>query len=422
MSVLGIGGRRFAAGLYWLERGNAASVARSARAFGRPWHVHWGEQTGYAADEEEPGSCPSLAASLQAQIGAQFWMALVEADDGRLALVKARDGAMLADGDEVFPDRAAALEAFERSRDVGWSLYATPGLVEGEVPGRSPVSEIDPSALADDPAMRLVAAPLARLSLPKVGRFLALAVVVAGAAVMWSYRENVWRLVAGPEPVAETKQIPVEPPVTAALDSGALIAGCRQALIDYPPYLPAWRTERVTCEGRFADVALIAARPELEDRAVLVVRWRLETGRPESLHRRIAEAHLSDWYAASVTGARAWAVMPLEPVLRLSAATGERPGTPPSLLEFRREVDRRFGARGTRIEYPGQSADGIEVRIATRRPPARLADAVAAVPGLELVRLARDGGGEWRLDGRRLSPVSIPRSRFEELTGSPENV
>ena len=114
--------------------------------------------------------------------------------------------------------------------------------------------------------------------------------------------------------------------------------------------------------------------------------------------------------------------MPLEPVLRLSAATGERPGTPPSLLEFRREVDRRFGARGTRIEYPGQSADGIEVRIATRRPPARLADAVAAVPGLELVRLARDGGGEWRLDGRRLSPVSIPRSRFEELTGSPENV
>ena len=75
---------------------------------------------------------------------------------------------------------------------------------------------------------------------------------------------------------------------------------CRQALIDNPPYLPAWRTGQVSCEGRFADIALIAARPELEDRAVLVVRWRLETGRPEPLHRRIAEAHLSDWYAASV--------------------------------------------------------------------------------------------------------------------------
>ena len=412
MSVLGIGGRRFAAGLYWLERGNAASVARSARAFGRPWHVHWGEQTGYAADEEKPDSCPSLAASLQAHIAGPFWMALVEATDGRLALVKARDGAMLADGDEVFADRAPALEAFERSRDVGWALHATPGLVEGEVAG------IDASALEDDPAMRLAAAPLARLSLPKVGRFLALAALVAGAAVMWSYRENVWRLVTGPEPVAET-EVPVEPPVTAALDAGVLIAGCRQALIDHPPYLPAWRTERVSCEGRFADMALVGVRPELEGRAVLVVRWRLETGRPEPLHRRIAEAHLSDWYAASVAGGRAWAVAPLEPALRLTT------DAPPSLLEFREAVDRQFGARGTRIEYPGQSADGIEVRIATRRPPAALAEAVAAVPGLELVRLAQDAAGEWRLEGRRVSPVSIPKSRFEELakpaTGSPDH-
>ena len=402
MSVLSIDGRRFAAGFYWLERGNAASVARSARAFGRPWHVHWGEQTGYAADEEEPGSCPSLAASLQAQIAAPFWMALVEATDGRLALVKARDGAILADGDEVFADRVSALEAFERARDVGWALHATPGLVEGEV------SEIDPSALADDPAMRLVAAPLARLSLPKVGRFLALVALVAGAAVMWSYREDVWRLVTGPEPVAET-EVPVEPPVTAALDSGALIAGCRKALTEYPPYMPAWRTERVSCEGRFADMALTAARPELEDRAVLVVRWRLETGRSEPLHRRIAEMHLSDWYAASVIGTRAWAVAPLEPVLRLTT------DAPPSLLEFREAVDRQLGVRGTRIEYPGQSTDGIEVRIATRRPPAALAEAVAAVPGLELVRLARDVTGEWRLEGRRVSPLSIPKSRFEEL-------
>ena len=155
------------------------------------------------------------------------------------------------------------------------------------------MSEIDPSALADDPAMRLAAAPLARLSLPKVGRFLALAAVVAGAAVMWSYRESLWHLVAGPEPVAEA-EVPVEPPMTAALDAGVLIAGCRAALIDHPPYMPAWRTERVSCEGRFADTVLTAVRPELEDRAVLVVRWRLETGRSEPLHRRIAEAHLSD--------------------------------------------------------------------------------------------------------------------------------
>ena len=336
-------------------------------------------------------------------------MALVEATDGRFALVKARDGAILADGDEVFPDRASALEAFARSRDVGWALHATPGLVEGDV------SEIDPLALPADPTMHLAAAPLARLSLPKVGRFLALAAAMAGTAVLWTQREALWRLVAGPELVAETEQVPVEPPVTAALDTGALIAACRRALLEKPPYLPAWRTERISCEGRFADAALTAVRPELEDRAVLVVRWRLETGRPEPLHRRIAETHLSDWYAASVTGGRAWAVMPLEPVLQLTTAD------PPPFLDFRAAVDRRLGMRGTRIEYLQRAADGVEVRIATRRPPARLTDAVAQVPGLELLRLTRDAGGEWLLEGRRVSPVSIPRERFEELTGRPDH-
>ena len=404
MSVLGIGGRRFAAGLYWLERGNAASVARNARAFRRPWHVQWGGQTGYAADGEEPQGCPSLAASLQAHIGTPSWMALVEADDGRVALVKARDGSILADGDEVFADKAPALAAFERVRASGWSLHATAGLVDGEV------AEIDPASLADDPAMRLAAVPLSWVSLPKAGRFLALAVVVAGAALAWTQREALWRLVAGPEPVAEAEQVPVDPPVTVALDAAALIAGCRQALEDHPPYMPGWETERISCEGRFGDPALIAARPELDGRAVLVARWRLDTGRPAPLHRRIAEAHLSRWYAAQVAGAAAWAVVPLSPVLRLSDASA------PSLLEFRDAVDRRFGTRATRIEYPGR-ADGIEVLIAFRRPLAALAAAIAAVPGLELVRLARIAG-EWRLEGRRVSPVSMPRARFDQVTQS----
>ena len=402
MSVLTVGGRRFAAGLYWLERGGAASVARNARAFKRPWHVHWDGQTGYAADEESPKDCPSLAASLQAHIALPSWMALVEADDGRLALVKARDGAFLADGDEVFSERASALDAFERGRDAGWALHASPGLVDGDV------TEIDPASLSDDPAMRLAAAPLSIPGLPKVGRFMALAVIVAGAAFVWMERETLWRLVSGPERVVEAEQEPVEPPVTAALDAGALIAGCRQALMAYPPYMPAWRTERVSCEGRFGDLALVGVRPELEDRAVLTVRWRLGSGRPEPLHRRIAETHLSGWYAASVGGDRAWAAMPLAPVLRLSD------DIPPSLLEFRETVDRQFGARATRIEYPAQG-DGIEVRIETGSTPFGLADAVAAVPGLELVRLVRDGAGEWLLEGRRVSPISMPRERFEQV-------
>ena len=409
MSVLAVGGQRFAAGLFWLERGGTAAVARNARAFGRPWHIHWGEQTGYAADEEAPAGCPSLAASLQAHIGAPFWMALVEATDGRFALVKARDGAILADGDEVFPDRASALEAFARSRDVGWALHATPGLAGGDVTG------IDHSALSSDPAMNLTAAPLARLSLRRAAGVLAVAAAVACVAVLWSERETLWLLIGDPAPVMEIVEEVIEPPVTAALDAAALIESCRRALIDNPPFLPAWRTERIACEGRFADPALIAARPELKGRAVLVVRWRLAPGRPEPLHRRIAEAHLSTWYAASVTGGRAWAVAPLNPALVSSGAV------PPPFLDFRRAVDRRLGMRGTRIEYPQRAADGVEVRIATRRPPARLADAVAQVPRLELLRLTRDAGGEWLLEGRRVSPVSIPGARFEELTRSPDH-
>ena len=403
MSVLSVGGRRFASGLFWLERGGAAAVARNARAFGRPWYLHRGEQTGYAADDESPQGCPSLAASLQAHIEAPFWMALVEAEDGRLALVKARDGAILADGDEVFPDRASGLEAFERVRDVGWALHATAGLLEGEV------GEIDPQALPADADLQLKAAPLARLSPRRVAGVLALAGVVAAAALAWSERERLWRLVAGPEPVPETELEPVEPPVAVALDTGALIEGCGRALMDRPPAMQGWRTERIACEGRFADLGLTAARPELEGRAVLLVRWRLENGRSEPLHRRIAEAHLSGWYAASVTGERAWAAMPLDPVLVLSEAV------PPSLLEFRDAVDRNLGVRGTRIEYPAQDADGVELRVVTRRPPARLAEAIAGVPGLELVRLVRDAAGEWRLEGRRVSPVSMQRTRFEEL-------
>ena len=51
MSAITVGGRRYAAGLYWLERGGRGSTARTARRLGRPWCVHRGERTGFAADD-----------------------------------------------------------------------------------------------------------------------------------------------------------------------------------------------------------------------------------------------------------------------------------------------------------------------------------------------------------------------------------
>ena len=413
MSVLTLGGRRFAAGLFWLERGGAVALARNARRFGRPWCVHRDGQTGYAPDEGAPGGCPGLAASLQAHLRSPFWMGLVEADDGRCALMKVRDGQVLADGDEVFEDRAAALEAFERARPLGWALYATPGLVE------EGVEEIDVSALPDGPELRLAPVPLARLPGGKAAGTVCLLLAVAGAGALWLHRDAVRDLLAGPPPAVESVRATVEPAVTAAIDGAALIAACRRAMTRHPPWLPAWRTERVACEGRFSDEALLAVRPELRDRPVLTARWRLPPERSEALHRRVAEEHLAGWYAASVSGGRAWAVAPLDPVVRLSEATL------PPFLAFRRAVDRRLGGPDARIEYAHMQGerlrdDGVEVRVATGLPLARMAALVGGVPGFEIVRLASDAAGAWRLEGRRAAPVSMPRSLYERLTGEIE--
>ena len=142
MSTLVINGRPFAVGLYWLERAGPAATARAARRFARPWYVHRAGQTGYAsgAENDAPEGLPALASALAVSIESEFWMALVAGDAatenstdtgnaGHCALIKVRDGAVLADGDEVFTTWDAAVEAFNRARALGWDLYATPGLL-----------------------------------------------------------------------------------------------------------------------------------------------------------------------------------------------------------------------------------------------------------------------------------------------------
>ena len=142
MSTILINGQPFAAGLYWLERSGPAATARAARRFARPWCVHRAGQTGYAggAEGNTPEGLPALAPALVDSIESEFWMALVAGDAasgnstdtgdaGHCALIKVRDGAVLADGDEVFTGRDAAVEAFGRARTLGWDLYATPGLL-----------------------------------------------------------------------------------------------------------------------------------------------------------------------------------------------------------------------------------------------------------------------------------------------------
>ena len=154
MSTLVINGRPFAAGLYWLDRAGPAATARAAHRLAASRDAH------------------PLALALADSIKSEFWMALVAGDaatgnstdtvdTGHYALIKVRDGALLADGDEVFTGRDAAVEAFARARALGWDLYATPGLLSGGAD--HDVTELDVSSLAAVPENVLRRVPFTRI-------------------------------------------------------------------------------------------------------------------------------------------------------------------------------------------------------------------------------------------------------------------
>ena len=420
MSTILINGQPFAAGLYWLERSGPAATARAARRFARPWCVHRAGQTGYAGDTEDdaPEGLPALAPALADSIESEFWMALAAGDaaagaSGRFVLIKVRDGAVLADGDEVFTNRDAALEAFGRARALGWDLYATPGLLAGGADRE--VTELDVSTLALAPENVLRRAPFTRIGRAHLGLVLLLLAVLAGVWIAWLQRDALLDWIAGPEPVTAIAP-PAEPELAVAVDSAALIEACRWALIDYPPWLPAWRIESLSCAARFADPELAALRPELAGGPVMLARWRLVPGHAEPLHRQVAEQHLSRWYAASVVDARAWAVVPLAPMLRTVESA------PPLFLTLRRAVDRELGIRGARVDYARGPQGGWTVRIGYPGPLSDLADLFREAGGLadlEITALDRGGDGGWRLHGRPVAPEAMARAGFRELTRAP---
>ena len=422
MSTLVINGRPFAAGLYWLERAGPVTTARAARRFARPWCVHRAGQTGYAGGTEDdaPEGLPALAPALVDSIESEFWMSLVASDaavgnstdtgdTGHYALIKVRDGAVLADGDEVFTNRDAAVEAFTRARALGWDLYATPGLLAGGAD--RDVTDLDVSSLAAVPENVLRRATFTRIGRAHLALVLLLPAAIAGVWIAWLQRDALLDWIAGPEPVVAAAP-PTAPDLAVAVDSAALIEACRRALIDYPPWLPAWRIESLTCAARFSDPELAALRPELAGRAVMLARWRLGPGHAEPLHRQLAEQHLSRWYAASVIDARAWAVLPLAPVLRI-VETARRH----LFLALRRAVDRELGLRGARIDYVRGPQGGWTVRIGHPGPLSHLADLfreATGLAGLEITGLDRGADGSWRLHGRPVAPEAMTRAEFRE--------
>ena len=227
--------------------------------------------------------------------------------------------------------------------------------------------------------------------------------------MLWFERDALIAWLAGPETAAVAPTVRPDPVVAVAVDGAALIAACREALIAHPPFLPAWRIERIECAARFADPELSGLVPELAGGPALLVRWRLEDGHAEAVQRRVAERHLARWHAAAVAGARAWAATPLGPVLRVVEAGA------PGFVDLRRAVDRAFGTGGARVGYARGAGGGWTVRIDEFGPLGRLGPLAGGIDGLEITTLSRGEQGPWRLEGRPAAPERVAASRLKAL-------
>ena len=409
--VLQLGGRSFVVGLYWTEPG--AEVARDARKE-RAWTVDWRDQTGWVAKAEGVkgvDGVPSLAVLLAVYVGGgggedseAGWIALLEADDGRFAVVRVREGMIVVGSDQVLDEEAEAEELVAIARAEGAEVYATAG--KGSEGGLA--YELDVESLAEEVGVAALRRRSGGGSGLRVAGLSAAFVLILVGGVWVMAPDFLMGLLGGADEAAAVVAV-VEVNVSARINSVSLVRECGEAQVVWPPYMPAWEILAVECYGWFDEVELVGLRPELYGRGVMVVRWQLPGHYVAAIHRRIAEEHLAGWYLASVVETSAWAVVPLGVVL--GSAEGERV---PSYLEFRREVDRHLGMQGGSISY---EVDGGVVSVIAILDHAlgRIGEIVDAIPGFELVSLSRDGGRKWVLRARVVGGFEVVESRFIEL-------
>ncbi len=411
--VVVLGGRRFVAGLFWTKPG-AEIDPKGRRQWA--WSVELGEQTGWIPKEaglRGLEGAPSLAASLAEHIGgsgdddAAGWVALLAAEDGRSALVRMKDGAIRTDGDQVFENAETAEDTVASARAEGAQVYGTAGAItdgggwlEVDV-GRLPEG-------GDEAGLKRTGSGKSRL---KVAGLSAAFLLLGVGAVAMLAPDMLFGLVGGGQKAVMDVVEVVEAEVSARIENGALVRACSDAEAEWPPYMPAWELTSVACYGWFLETELIGLRPELEGRAVMLVRWELPGKYVAALHRRIAEEHLAAWYLASVVERRAWAVVLLDPVLGRAEGEAALP-----YLEFRRQVDRHLGMQGAHIDYSDKSGV-VEVTVGFSRGLGRIEPVVADVPGFELVSLSRSGRGMWVLKGRQVASVWLKESLYWELAG-----
>jgi len=420
VSVITVGGERFAVGVEWAGEvlsGRAAGNEGAKR--GTPWMVHVDGQTGFVDAADNPEGAKPLAGALRALLkggsGDESWAAFVEEDEGpdrsvRVAAVRCVQGALLPDGDVLLVSRDEALAGIANLRSENVPIAVTPGLA-GAVEG---AAVIDGKAIvgAAEAVAVLVAIPKAGMSREARNRVLLMAATggLAAAGFMWS-----WDLVVSiwDDWFGAKKVVVVEdrgPTTVMTVVSPAFLDDCVREFERRQVRLAAFQRVRVACHARFVPGEDWIPE-ELADRGVLEVHWQLRKPLRAAVYRPLAQDVLALWYRAGVDDVgNASAVSPLPS--RVIEKASDAPGVPPA--EFRSRLDRAFSMRGVHVEFAGWNSN-IEVALRTERP---LGDAVAlmhSVEGLEVVAAEWTPGKGWEFRARRTRPAVLLEARFMQL-------
>ena len=414
MSVLWIGGYRFAAGLEW-DRGlvRGAEARRVARQRKRPLSVDVSGQTGFGEDVDgAEGTKPlagALAMLLRGRENAKDWIAFVEEDgdagsDRRLAVIRSYGGLLLSDG--VFADLSEAVEALGDAALEDEVLVVATGGLAGRFKDelRAKVDTIIEDAgivKAADEADTLKAVPVSGWTRKRLAWAVALVAVVGGSWWGWTNQDRLL-LWAG---LAEAEK--ERPKVRVAVDTHRFLTYCRDELARRELWLAGFDRVSVRCHSVF-DRTKTDAPKKLKERPVLEVRWKLREPLPARVYGRLAEQLLETWYWAGVKDrGQVVAVEPLPQVMAL-AGKGKRPKT----KLFRARVDGTFSLRGFTVEYHWKKKR--EVILKTTRTLADAVSMLVTIDGLEVVSAVHENG-EWVFEGRRTRPRNMFEDEFEKL-------
>ncbi len=416
MSVLWIGGFRFAAGLEW-DRGlvSGGAARRTARQRKRPLSVDVSGQTGFGEEvggaEATKPLAGALAMLLRGRDDAKNWIAFVEEDseagpERRLAVVRCYGGLLLSDA--VFADLREALEALgDAVVEDEVLVVATSELAarfKDEL--RAKVDGIVEDAgivKAADGVDALKAVPVSGWTRKRLARVAALVAILGGGWWGWTNQDRLL-LWAG---LAEEKK--ERPKVRVAVDTPRFLTYCRDELARRELWLAGFDRVVVSCHSSFDRTKETGAPKKLRNRPVLEVRWVLRDELPARVFGPLAEQLMESWYWAGVKNdGKVVAVSPLPQVLAL-AGNKKRP----QAKKFRARMDGVFSLRGFSLEYRWKKKP--EVIVKTRRTLADAVSMLVTIDALEVVSVAREKG-EWVFEGRRLRPRNMFADEFEKLT------